>query len=164
MLWDLNEGKHLYTLDGGDTINALCFSPNRYWLCAATGPSIKIWVSYSVLSRCKFKVFRVKLKCLEWNIFHFSVRFSDGKLMPSVILWWYKRLFLRPLIYTFMPFGGSVQVVACSCVYSLPLLFCLLRTSRERSSSMNWDRKWSAPTAKPSPHSALLWPGLLMDR
>lgn len=45
MLWDLNEGKHLYTLDSGDTINALCFSPNRYWLCAATGPSIKIWVN-----------------------------------------------------------------------------------------------------------------------
>lgn len=44
MLWDLNEGKHLYTLDSGDNINALCFSPNRYWLCAATGPSIKIWV------------------------------------------------------------------------------------------------------------------------
>ncbi|MED6277035.1 Guanine nucleotide-binding protein subunit beta-2-like 1 [Characodon lateralis] len=43
MLWDLNEGKHLYTLDSGDIINALCFSPNRYWLCAATGPSIKIW-------------------------------------------------------------------------------------------------------------------------
>jgi guanine nucleotide-binding protein subunit beta-2-like 1 protein len=45
MLWDLNEGKHLYTLDGGDIINALTFSPNRYWLCAATGQSIKIWVS-----------------------------------------------------------------------------------------------------------------------
>jgi len=44
MLWDLNEGKHLYTLDGGSIINALTFSPNRYWLCAATGPSIKIWV------------------------------------------------------------------------------------------------------------------------
>jgi guanine nucleotide-binding protein subunit beta-2-like 1 protein len=43
MLWDLHEGKHLYTLDGGDTINALTFSPNRYWLCAATGASIKIW-------------------------------------------------------------------------------------------------------------------------
>jgi len=43
MLWDLNEGKHLYTLEGGDQINAMCFSPNRYWLCAATGPSIKIW-------------------------------------------------------------------------------------------------------------------------
>ena len=44
MLWDLNDDKHLYTLDHTDTINALCFSPNRYWLCAATGPSIKIWV------------------------------------------------------------------------------------------------------------------------
>jgi len=43
MLWDLNEDKHLYTLDHSDIINALCFSPNRYWLCAATGPSIKIW-------------------------------------------------------------------------------------------------------------------------
>lgn len=44
MLWDLNEGKHLYTLDGSNEINALVFSPNRYWLCAATGPTIKIWV------------------------------------------------------------------------------------------------------------------------
>jgi len=43
MLWDLHEGKHLYTLDGGEMINALTFSPNRYWLCAATGPSVKIW-------------------------------------------------------------------------------------------------------------------------
>ncbi len=50
MLWDLNEGKHLYTLDSGDTINALCFSPNRYWLCAATGPSIKIWVKDFILN------------------------------------------------------------------------------------------------------------------
>ena len=30
MLWDLNDGKHLYTLDHADTINSLCFSPNRY--------------------------------------------------------------------------------------------------------------------------------------
>jgi len=43
MLWDLNDGKHLYTLESGDIINAQCFSPNRYWLCAATGTSIKIW-------------------------------------------------------------------------------------------------------------------------
>jgi guanine nucleotide-binding protein subunit beta-2-like 1 protein len=46
MLWDLNEGKHLYTLEGGNIINAMCFSPNRYWLCAATGPTIKIWVCF----------------------------------------------------------------------------------------------------------------------
>nr|CAD7593543.1 unnamed protein product [Timema genevievae] len=44
MLWDLNEDKHLYTLENKDVINALCFSPNRYWLCAAVGPYIKIWV------------------------------------------------------------------------------------------------------------------------
>merc|ERR1712043_158843 len=30
-------------LDSGDEINALSFSPNRYWLCAAAGAVIKIW-------------------------------------------------------------------------------------------------------------------------
>jgi len=42
-LWDLNEGKHLYSLDAGDIIHSLVFSPTRYWLCAATQESIKIW-------------------------------------------------------------------------------------------------------------------------
>jgi guanine nucleotide-binding protein subunit beta-2-like 1 protein len=43
MLWDLAEGKRLYSLDAGDIIHSLCFSPNRYWLCAATQQCIKIW-------------------------------------------------------------------------------------------------------------------------
>ena len=43
MLWDLAEGKRLYSLDAGDVIHALCFSPNRYWLCAATQACIKVW-------------------------------------------------------------------------------------------------------------------------
>lgn len=43
MLWDLTEGKRLYSLDAGDVIHSLVFSPNRYWLCAATSSSIKIW-------------------------------------------------------------------------------------------------------------------------
>jgi len=43
MLWDLNDSKHLYSLDAGDEIHALTFSPNRYWLCAATASSIKIF-------------------------------------------------------------------------------------------------------------------------
>jgi len=43
MLWDLNDRKHLYSLDAGDQINSLVFSPNRYWLCAATGSTIRIW-------------------------------------------------------------------------------------------------------------------------
>jgi len=43
MLWDLNESKHLYSLQAGDEIHALVFSPNRYWLCAATTSSITIF-------------------------------------------------------------------------------------------------------------------------
>jgi guanine nucleotide-binding protein subunit beta-2-like 1 protein len=43
MLWDLNDGKHLYSLEAGDVVNALVFSPNRYWLCAATASGIKIF-------------------------------------------------------------------------------------------------------------------------
>jgi len=43
MLWDVNDGKHLYSLDAGGTINALTFSPKNYWLCAATDTAIKIW-------------------------------------------------------------------------------------------------------------------------
>lgn len=43
LLWDLSEGKRLYSLDAEDIIHALCFSPNRYWLVAATSSSIKIW-------------------------------------------------------------------------------------------------------------------------
>ncbi|KAH7108295.1 guanine nucleotide binding protein beta subunit [Auriculariales sp. MPI-PUGE-AT-0066] len=43
MLWDLNEGKHLYSLEAGNIVNALVFSPNRYWLCAATSAVIKIF-------------------------------------------------------------------------------------------------------------------------
>merc|ERR1712195_217555 len=43
MLWDLNEGKHLYSLEANDVIHSMVFSPNRYWLCAATDTCIKIW-------------------------------------------------------------------------------------------------------------------------
>jgi guanine nucleotide-binding protein subunit beta-2-like 1 protein len=43
MLWDLSEGKRLYSLEAGDIIHDLTFSPNRYWLCAATSTCIKIW-------------------------------------------------------------------------------------------------------------------------
>jgi guanine nucleotide-binding protein subunit beta-2-like 1 protein len=43
MLWDVNDGKHLYSLDAGGTINALCFSPKNYWLVAATDTAIKVW-------------------------------------------------------------------------------------------------------------------------
>eukprot|EP00948_MAST-09A_sp_MAST-9A-sp1_P003459 g3459.t1 len=43
MLWDLSEGRLLYELDASSEIHALVFSPNRYWLCAATNNCVKIW-------------------------------------------------------------------------------------------------------------------------
>jgi len=43
MLWDVNDGKHLYSLDANGTINALSFSPRNYWLVAATDNSIMVW-------------------------------------------------------------------------------------------------------------------------
>lgn len=42
ILWDLNECKRLYSLEAGSTIHALTFSPNRYWLVAATDKAIKV--------------------------------------------------------------------------------------------------------------------------
>ena len=33
MLWDLAEGKRLYSLEAGDIIHSLCFSPNRLGCC-----------------------------------------------------------------------------------------------------------------------------------
>jgi len=43
MLWDVNDGKHLYSLDAGCGVHSLVFSPKNYWLCAATDTSIKVW-------------------------------------------------------------------------------------------------------------------------
>jgi len=43
MLWDLNEGRHLYSLDAEDIINTLTFSPNKYWLCAGTDSGVKVF-------------------------------------------------------------------------------------------------------------------------
>jgi len=43
ILWDLNEGVNLSTLEADDIIHSLVFSPVRYWLCAATASAIRIW-------------------------------------------------------------------------------------------------------------------------
>jgi guanine nucleotide-binding protein subunit beta-2-like 1 protein len=56
ILWDLTEGKRLYTLEAGDIINSLVFSPNRYWLCAATTQGIKIWDLESKSLVCELKI------------------------------------------------------------------------------------------------------------
>lgn len=43
ILWDLNDNKYVHSTQVPETINALCFSPKRYWLCIATGPYIRIY-------------------------------------------------------------------------------------------------------------------------
>jgi guanine nucleotide-binding protein subunit beta-2-like 1 protein len=43
MLWDLVDGRQTQVLDAGMSVNALAFSPNRFWLCSATRSGIKIW-------------------------------------------------------------------------------------------------------------------------
>jgi guanine nucleotide-binding protein subunit beta-2-like 1 protein len=75
MLWDLNDRKHLYSLEAGSEIRALCFSPKRYWLCAASGPAIKIWdlESKSIVDepRPQFEVSKKSQEpsctCLSWS-------------------------------------------------------------------------------------------------
>jgi guanine nucleotide-binding protein subunit beta-2-like 1 protein len=76
MLWDLTEGKRLYVLEAGDIINSLVFSPNRYWLCAATTQGIKIWdlESKSLVVELKLDVLPVGKNamvpyctCLAWS-------------------------------------------------------------------------------------------------
>ncbi|KAJ1689646.1 hypothetical protein LUZ63_013801 [Rhynchospora breviuscula] len=43
ILWDLAEGRRLYSLDAGAYIHALCFCPNRYWLSVCAETSVQIW-------------------------------------------------------------------------------------------------------------------------
>lgn len=43
LLWDMAEGDTLYSLEAGSVIHSLCFTPNRYWVCAATENSIRMW-------------------------------------------------------------------------------------------------------------------------
>lgn len=77
MLWDLNEGKHLYSLEAGDIINALVFSPNRYWLSAATSSCVKIFDLES-----KYDTFTTLL-CVRVLTTHF-IRSIVDELKPEV--------------------------------------------------------------------------------
>lgn len=83
MLWDLKKGEHLYSLDANDSINALVFHPTRYWLCAATSKSIKIWnleskqVVAELVPEAKNQKTKAKASCvsLAWS--------SDGTALFS---------------------------------------------------------------------------------
>ena len=84
MLWDLNDSKHLYSLDAGNEIHSLVFSPNRYWLCAAAGSVIKIFdlETKSIVEELKVDFIGVGKKsqepqvtCLSWS--------ADGQTLFS---------------------------------------------------------------------------------
>lgn len=84
MLWDLNESKHLYSLDAGNEIHSLVFSPNRYWLCAASGSVIKIFDLETKLVVEELKVDFIgvgkksqepQVTCLAWS--------ADGQTLFS---------------------------------------------------------------------------------
>lgn len=81
-LWDLKNKSQLYTLAAGGEIHALCYSPNRYWLCAATDSCIKVWdLEHKVLVdelRADFggnKDKQPACVCLAWS--------ADGKTLFS---------------------------------------------------------------------------------
>lgn len=97
ILWDLNEQKHLYSLEAGETVNSLCFSPNRYWLCAATQRGIKIWdletkkkVNELCLDKKDPEKFKKDLACIStaWTIdgLFFLTGYIDGYLRIWSIL------------------------------------------------------------------------------
>ena len=80
MLWDLNEAKHLYSLEAGDVVNALVFSPNRYWLCAATASCIKI---FDLESKCVGSRSRNSAVTLMFVIFSGRLSTSSSQSVPT---------------------------------------------------------------------------------
>nr|UXY87991.1 guanine nucleotide-binding protein beta SU like protein [Cryptomonas curvata] len=91
MLWDLQEGKHLYSLNTDNPINCMCFSPNRYWLCAGTSKGIKIWdlESKTIIEKLKVGISnsensknKVNCTAINWTIDGnlFLSGFIDGQL------------------------------------------------------------------------------------
>ena len=41
-LWEAETGAHLYTFSAANPITQICFSPTRYWLCAATSRGVEV--------------------------------------------------------------------------------------------------------------------------
>ena len=91
MLWDLQEEKHLYSLESGDIINSLCFSPNRYWLSASTQTGIKVWdletkelLEDLKISTCNDTDVKKDIACvsMKWTVdgSFFLTGYVDGKL------------------------------------------------------------------------------------
>jgi len=91
MLWDLNESRHLHTLEHKDAVSALAFSPNRYWLCVATGSIVRVWDLESKQPVSDLKVDVVGMErasnapqctCMNWSLDGNTLftGYTDGKI------------------------------------------------------------------------------------
>ncbi|CAC27111.1 guanine nucleotide-binding protein beta SU like protein [Guillardia theta] len=75
ILWDLNEGKHLYSLEINDRIVSITFSPNHYWLTIGSYTKIMIWdletkkmiFEYSLNDTVHDKIKAGKIYSLFWD-------------------------------------------------------------------------------------------------
>lgn len=77
-LWDLTDSKKLYSLgEGGEPINALVFSPNRYWLSVAVGSKIQVYdlESRNMAGELKVEDSDAVCTCLAWS--------TDGSILYS---------------------------------------------------------------------------------
>lgn len=86
MLWDLNDGKHLYSLEAGDIVNALVFSPNRYWLCAATSSCVKIFDLESKYVFSQYRSIEIFLRCISLGrlLMSLNPRLTLARRLPTL--------------------------------------------------------------------------------
>lgn len=92
ILWDLNEGKKICQLDADGVVNALCFSPDKYWLCAGTQHAIKIWdlETKNIIENIELKDDQERSKramnhyctCINWSADGSALfaGYTDGKI------------------------------------------------------------------------------------
>lgn len=141
MLWDLKEGKRLYSLDAGEIIHSLVFSPNRYWLCAATTAGIKVrWRGGGFVSSPLF------FFVLLWQFFIlFRFTFHDVRVACVLveILMGTRVVVFGYFMYDFSNFWKS-------------LLFLNVETlALNRDRSGTWSLRWSSTSSDPTSPSSL---------
>jgi len=68
MMWNLTEGSHMFSLNAVSTINALEFSPHKYWLAVGTDDRIRI--------------FDLDTQSVIYDLVEFTAAKSYGKRKP----------------------------------------------------------------------------------
>jgi len=80
-LWDLSRGELLNEFNANEPINQICFSPNRYWLCAASESAIRIYdlenkdVIAELIPEVQKKTVKPECTSIAWS--------ADGSMLYS---------------------------------------------------------------------------------